>query len=71
MHNLTARQSDVLAAISEAITENGYPPTVREIGKALSISSVAAVHHLEALEHKGAIVREPATARGIRIVDHT
>jgi repressor LexA len=65
---LTARQSAVLRFISTSIVEKGYPPTFREIGAQLGIRSPNGVcAHLKALEKKGAIVRDPDSARAIRV----
>ena len=56
MEKLTRRQVDVLNYIKSYIVSHGYPPTVREIGKALDISSPATIHaHLNNLEKKGFI----------------
>ena len=54
MEKLTRRQTDVLNYVKTYIVSHGYPPTVREIGKALNISSPATIHaHLENLEKEG------------------
>lgn len=67
---LTARQAAVLGLITEHHAVKGYPPTLREIAKALGIRSTNGVNdHLRALERKGYIVRGDTVARGIRIVD--
>ena len=53
MEKLTRRQTDVLNYVKTYIVSHGYPPTVREIGKALDISSPATIHaHLSNLEKK-------------------
>jgi repressor LexA len=65
---LTAKQRRVYEFILRKISTRGYPPTIREIGAALRISSLRGVTcHLDALERKGYIKREP-TSRGISIV---
>lgn len=67
---LTKRQAQVLELISTWTEENGYPPSVREIGEALGLSSSATVHaHLEALEAKGYLHREGAKSRSLTISD--
>ncbi len=66
MEKLTSRQQQVLDFITEHIDHNGYPPTLREISQYLGTSgTVSALHHLEALERKGYIRREPGSSRGI------
>ncbi len=64
---LTPRQKAILNQISRSIQKEGYPPSIREIGKALGIKSPrGVVGHLEALEKKGYIERERG-ARTIKI----
>ncbi len=65
--SLTARQSAVLDFIIDHISDTGFPPTIREIGNHLSISSTNGVNdHLKALEKKGYLLREDAKSRAIR-----
>jgi len=65
---LTARQREVLNFIINHIAERGFPPSIREIGAALDISSLRGVTvHLDALERKGWIKRENAS-RGIHVL---
>jgi len=65
---LSARQQQVLDFIERFLSENGYPPTLRDIGAGLSIRSTNAVNdHLAALERKGAIVRDRSRSRGISL----
>ena len=53
MENLTNRQEEILDTIKKYIANNGYPPTVREIGSLLNLSSPATTHfHLDRLEKK-------------------
>lgn len=71
MKDLTARQREVLDFIHLSIYGNGRPPTLREIGIALGIGSTNGVNdHLLALERKGYIKRDMATARGIRLLQN-
>jgi repressor LexA len=65
---LTARQSEILDLITNAIGESGLPPTRAEIATQLGFASAnAAEEHLRALAKKGYIELTPGTSRGIRI----
>ena len=56
MEDLTKRQKEALEFIMKFIVSHGYPPTVREIGDSLGLSSPATTHtHLSQLESKGYI----------------
>jgi len=66
--DLTLRQRQVLNTIIDLIDLHGYPPTVRDLTKALHITIFAVADHLKALERKGAIERIPGKARAIRVV---
>lgn len=69
MEPLSPRQKDVLEYLREFLDSNGYPPTLREIARHLDISgTVAVVRHLEALEKKGWIRRQPGAFRSISLV---
>ena len=69
MEKLTRRQEDVLKYIKEFMVSKGYPPTIREIGKALDISSPATIHsHLKALEDKGVIKKDGSKNRAIELL---
>lgn len=69
MEELTKRQQEVLAGIRLIFQETGYPPTVRELGERLGLRSSCTVQrHLEALERKGFIRRNPTKARTIEIM---
>ncbi|MBL1230808.1 transcriptional repressor LexA [Enterococcus sp. BWB1-3] len=62
------RQVEVLKYIYEQVELKGYPPTVREIGKAVNLSSTSTVHgHLARLEKKGLILRDPTKPRAIEL----
>ena len=53
METLTRRQDEILNFIKEYIVSHGYPPTIREIGKAMGVNSPATIHaHLNNLEKK-------------------
>ncbi len=63
---VTKRQQAVLNCIEDCIREKGYGPTVREVCSALGLSSPSTVHvHLNALESKGLIKRDPLKSRSI------
>ncbi len=67
---LTDRQQDIYTFISQAIRDNGYPPTIREIMVAFDIASTNGVRTtLAALEKKGYIRRRPMLSRGIELTD--
>lgn len=69
MDNLTRRQEDTLNFIKKYIVSHGYPPTVREIGSALGVSSPATIHaHLSNLEEKGFIRKEDSKNRAIELL---
>lgn len=66
---LTERQQDILTFIQQFLGENGYPPTLREIGKNFGISSTFGVkRHLEALVKKGYVNIESNASRGISLL---
>lgn len=66
---LTKRQREILMYLMESKQERGYPPSVREIGAALGLTSSSTVHsHLAALEKKGFIHRDPSKPRAIEIL---
>lgn len=68
--NLSKRQSEILKYIKSCIIKKGYPPSVREIGAAVGLSSSSSVHsNLEALEKKGYIRKSPNKSRTIEVVD--
>jgi len=66
---LTARQRKVLEVIREAVERRGYPPSVREIGEAVGLTSTSSVaHQLKVLEDKGFLRRDPNRPRAIEVV---
>ena len=67
--DLTDRQRQVLEFIDTEVRTRGYPPSVREIGDAIGLSSSSTVHaHLAALQDKGFIKRDPAKPRAMELV---
>lgn len=70
MTKLSKRQQEILDFIKQEVREKGYPPSVREIGQAVGLSSSSTVHgHLARLESKGLIRRDPTKPRAIEILD--
>jgi repressor LexA len=66
---LSDRQKNMLEMLERFQIENGFPPTIREIGDELKISSTSVVNYnLERLEERGYIERESRLSRGIRIL---
>ena len=67
---LTTRQQQVLEYIKETVETRGYPPSVREIGDAVGLSSPSSVHaQLNSLVAAGMIKKDPAKPRAIMITD--
>ena len=68
--DLSLRQTNILEFIKDQIRKKGYPPAVREIGEAVGLLSSSTVHgHLQTLEDKGYIRRDPTKPRAIEILD--
>ncbi|MFI7587606.1 transcriptional repressor LexA [Spongisporangium articulatum] len=66
---LTARQRRVLETIRSAVERRGYPPSMREIGEAVGLTSPSSVaHQLTALERKGYLRRDPNRPRAIEVI---
>jgi repressor LexA len=69
-NRLSDRQRQVLDYIRTTVAERGYPPSVREIGEAVGLSSPSTVHsHLSSLVAMGAIRRDPTKPRAIEVLD--
>jgi repressor LexA len=67
--DLSPRQQAILEFIREFTVNSKYPPTIREIGKSVGISSTSVVNYnLNILERKGLIERDPEISRGIKLV---
>lgn len=67
---LTQRQQQILDFILSEVNKKGYPPSVREIGHAVGLTSSSTVHsHLAALEKKGYIRRDPTKPRALEVTD--
>ncbi|MBM7854131.1 repressor LexA [Desulfohalotomaculum tongense] len=68
--SLNEREQSILNVIKENIREKGYPPSVREIGQSVGLSSSSTVHgYLKKLEQKGYIRRDPTKPRAIEILE--
>ncbi len=67
--SLTARQREILELISSTVASRGYPPSVREIGDVVGLSSPSTVHsHLSTLASEGFIRRDPSKPRAIEVI---
>src|SRR5439155_12590851 len=68
MDNVTARQQRILDYIKRTVRERGYPPTVREIGEAVGLTSSSSVHaQLANLERQGLVRRAPTKPRAMEL----
>jgi repressor LexA len=66
---LTKRQREIFDYISRYLSRHGYPPTVREIGKAVGLHSSSTVHaHLAKLEKLGVLKRDPTKPRAMEVL---
>src|SRR5579884_28186 len=67
MEETTERQRRILEVIRQFTAERGYPPSVREIGERVGLSSSSTIHaHLKTLERRGFITRDPTKPRALR-----
>jgi repressor LexA len=65
---LTPRQRKVLEVIRESVERRGYPPTIREIGQAVGLTSTSSVsHQLQTLQKKGFLRRDPSRPRAVDV----
>ncbi len=68
--DISTRQREILDYIRDTVADRGYPPSVREIGEAVGLSSPSTVHsHLATLEATGHLRRDPTKPRAIEILD--
>src|SRR5487761_2178579 len=68
--DLTKRQQEIFDFIRKYSAKYGYPPTVRDIGKAVGLASSSTVHaHLANLEKIGLLRRDPSKPRAIELLD--
>ncbi len=69
-NRLSRRQEQILFYIRESVESRGFPPSIREIGEAVGLSSSSTVHsHLRSLETKGYLKRNPSKPRSIELLD--
>lgn len=65
---ISKRQRDILAFIEQQMRERGFPPSVREIGEAVGLTSPSTVHsHLNTLQRLGYLRRDPSKPRAIEV----
>ena len=65
---LTGKRREILDFIAEQLRSRGYPPSVREIGEAVGLTSSSTVHaHLATLQRQGFLVRDPTKPRAIEV----
>ena len=68
--DLSSRQTEILAYVNTHVDEHGYPPTVREIGQAVGLTSPSTVHaHLEKLAKAGLIRRDATKPRALEVIE--
>src|SRR2546426_3808129 len=68
--DLTKRQQEIFDFIRKYSARYGYPPTVRDIGKAVGLASSSTVHaHLANLERLGVLRRDPTKPRALELLD--
>ncbi len=71
-NHISEKQQEILDFIKEELYSKGYPPAVREICEAVNLKSTSTVHgHLERLEKKGYIRRDPTKPRAIEVLDNS
>jgi repressor LexA len=67
-HRLTDRQREILEIIDQSMRDRGYPPSVREIGESVGLTSPSTVHsHLNTLQRLGYLRRDPTKPRAIEV----
>ncbi len=67
--NLTKRQQEIFEFVKRYVSDHGYPPTVRDIGKGIGLTSSSTVHaHLANLEKLGLLKRDPTKPRALEVL---
>ncbi len=69
-HMLTKRQEQILDFIRDHSRDNGFPPSVREIGERFGLSPATIHDHIKALERKGALERTANRSRSLVVAEH-
>jgi repressor LexA len=65
---LTGKRQEILGFIADSLKERGYPPSVREIGEAVGLTSSSTVHaHLAVLQREGYLRRDPTKPRALEV----
>jgi len=68
-HQLTTRQHAILEYIEQQMRDRGYPPSVREIGAEVGLTSPSSVHsHLATLQRHGYLMRDPSRPRALKVM---
>jgi repressor LexA len=68
-HQLTKRQQSILEYIEREMRSRGFPPSVREIGAEVGLTSPSSVHsHLATLQREGYLMRDPAKPRALKVM---
>lgn len=66
---MTSREQQIYTAIRDYMAEKGYPPSIREIGNLVGLSSSSSVHfYLQRIKRKGYITFEPNQPRTLRVI---
>jgi len=68
MENITERQREILAGIERFISEEGYPPSIRDLSARFSMAASSMLDHVKALERKGKIRRQSGKSRSIELL---
>src|SRR5215213_5045157 len=69
LNNLTKRQQEIFEYVKTYARDHGYPPTVRDIGRAIGLTSSSTVHaHLANLERLGVLRRDPTKPRAMEVL---
>src|SRR5215212_8174654 len=72
MRKMSERQQKILDFVMEYTGDHGYPPSIREIGQAVGITSTSVVdYNLKALERSGLIRRDREVSRGLGLIGQT
>ena len=68
----SVKKKEILEFVNRQVQEKGYPPSVREICKAVGFKSTSTVHaYLKSLEEEGLIVKDPSKTRALKVIDES